>query len=70
MRPKLQIRIFLNGKIHPCLLYVQVITSVPDMNAEDVSLAVDAAQDAFQVQWLGVFLSYLAFNIYLKYYDI
>ncbi len=27
----------------------QVITSVPDMNAGDVSLAVDAANDAFQV---------------------
>lgn len=35
----------------------KVITSVPDMNAEDVSLAVDAAQDAFQT-WRGTTAKY------------
>jgi len=35
----------------------QVITSVPDMNAGDVSLAVDAANDAFQT-WRGTTAKY------------
>ena len=44
----------------------QVITSVPDMNAGDVSLAVDAANDAFQVSSQIKFLKRYKCLIFVK----